>query len=43
MGDQPEAIAALIAGLREGKRYQVLRGITGGSRKCSHTMFGMLP
>jgi excinuclease ABC subunit B len=29
MGDQPEAIAALIAGLRRGDKHQVLLGATG--------------
>ena len=31
-GDQPEAIEALIAGLREGKRQQVLMGVTGSGK-----------
>ncbi|MBP5531818.1 MAG: excinuclease ABC subunit UvrB [Lentisphaeria bacterium] len=31
-GDQPEAIAALSAGLRSGKRYQTLRGVTGSGK-----------
>ncbi|GHU00840.1 hypothetical protein FACS1894186_2330 [Alphaproteobacteria bacterium] len=31
-GDQPEAIAALTAGLREGKRDQVLLGVTGSGK-----------
>ena len=31
-GDQPEAIAALVAGLREGKRHQVLKGVTGSGK-----------
>ena len=31
-GDQPEAIAALVAGLRSGKRYQTLRGVTGSGK-----------
>ena len=31
-GDQPEAIAALSAGLRAGKRYQTLRGVTGSGK-----------
>jgi excinuclease ABC subunit B len=31
-GDQPEAIAALTAGLRSGKRCQTLRGVTGSGK-----------
>ena len=31
-GDQPEAIDALVAGLRSGKRYQTLRGVTGSGK-----------
>ena len=31
-GDQPEAIAALVKGLRSGKRYQTLRGVTGSGK-----------
>ncbi|MBQ6351796.1 MAG: DEAD/DEAH box helicase family protein, partial [Lentisphaeria bacterium] len=31
-GDQPEAIAALTAGLRDGKRYQTLQGVTGSGK-----------
>ena len=31
-GDQPEAIAALVSGLRAGKRYQTLRGVTGSGK-----------
>ena len=31
-GDQPEAIAALTAGLRAGKRYQTLHGVTGSGK-----------
>ena len=31
-GDQAEAIAALVAGLRSGKRYQTLRGVTGSGK-----------
>jgi excinuclease ABC subunit B len=31
-GDQPEAIAALVAGLREGQRQQVLMGVTGSGK-----------
>ena len=31
-GDQPEAIAALVAGLREGKKQQVLMGVTGSGK-----------
>jgi excinuclease ABC subunit B len=31
-GDQPEAIAALIAGVREGHRSQVLMGVTGSGK-----------
>lgn len=31
-GDQPEAIEALLAGLREGKRFQTLEGVTGSGK-----------
>ena len=31
-GDQPEAIAALCAGLKSGKRYQTLQGVTGSGK-----------
>ncbi|MGD0897770.1 MAG: excinuclease ABC subunit UvrB [Thermoguttaceae bacterium] len=31
-GDQPEAIEALVGGLREGKRHQVLMGVTGSGK-----------
>ncbi len=31
-GDQPEAIAALLAGLREGARYRTLEGVTGSGK-----------
>ena len=31
-GDQPEAIAALVKGLREGTRYQTLQGVTGSGK-----------
>ncbi|HEV2972188.1 MAG TPA: excinuclease ABC subunit UvrB [Pirellulales bacterium] len=31
-GDQPEAIAALAAGIREGRRAQVLMGVTGSGK-----------
>ncbi|MDR7422819.1 MAG: excinuclease ABC subunit UvrB [Armatimonadota bacterium] len=31
-GDQPQAIAALAAGLREGHRYQTLLGVTGSGK-----------
>ena len=31
-GDQPEAIASLISGLREGKKHQVLMGVTGSGK-----------
>ncbi|MCQ2548036.1 MAG: excinuclease ABC subunit UvrB [Clostridia bacterium] len=31
-GDQPEAIAALAKGIREGKDYQVLKGVTGSGK-----------
>ncbi|MGA2065229.1 MAG: excinuclease ABC subunit UvrB [Thermoguttaceae bacterium] len=31
-GDQPEAIAALVQGLREGRRHQVLKGVTGSGK-----------
>ncbi len=31
-GDQPEAIAALVKGLRSGTRYQTLQGVTGSGK-----------
>ncbi len=31
-GDQPEAIAALVKGVREGKKHQVLLGVTGSGK-----------
>ncbi len=31
-GDQPQAIAALVRGIREGKRNQVLLGVTGSGK-----------
>ncbi|MHB1037400.1 MAG: excinuclease ABC subunit UvrB [Pirellulales bacterium] len=31
-GDQPEAIAALVEGLRQGRREQVLMGVTGSGK-----------
>ncbi len=31
-GDQPEAIAALTQGLKEGKKYQTLLGVTGSGK-----------
>ncbi|NLM89686.1 MAG: DEAD/DEAH box helicase family protein, partial [Candidatus Cloacimonetes bacterium] len=31
-GDQPEAIEALIKGIEEGKRHQVLLGVTGSGK-----------
>lgn len=31
-GDQPQAIAALTAGLNEGKKEQVLLGVTGSGK-----------
>ena len=31
-GDQPEAIAALTQGLREGENYKVLLGVTGSGK-----------
>ena len=36
-GDQPEAIAQLIAGLREGERDQVLLGVTGSGKTFTMT------
>lgn len=34
-GDQPEAIDALVRGLREGRKWQVLLGITGSGKTYS--------
>ncbi|MDA3799521.1 MAG: excinuclease ABC subunit UvrB [Kiritimatiellae bacterium] len=34
-GDQPEAIAALVAGLDKGKRFQTLQGVTGSGKTYS--------
>jgi excinuclease ABC subunit B len=31
-GDQPQAIEALVGGIREGKRHQVLLGVTGSGK-----------
>ena len=31
-GDQPEAIARLVAGLQDRKRYQTLLGVTGSGK-----------
>ena len=31
-GDQPEAIAELVRGLKEGKKYQTLLGVTGSGK-----------
>jgi excinuclease ABC subunit B len=31
-GDQPQAIEKLVAGLREGKKEQVLMGVTGSGK-----------
>ena len=36
-GDQPEAIAELIAGIREGERDQVLLGVTGSGKTFTMT------
>ena len=34
-GDQPEAIAQLVAGINEGHRFQTLRGITGSGKSAT--------
>ncbi|MGO8745680.1 MAG: excinuclease ABC subunit UvrB [Thermoguttaceae bacterium] len=34
-GDQPQAIASLVQGLREGKQHQVLQGVTGSGKTFS--------
>ncbi len=34
-GDQPEAIAALVEGIRAGDRYQTLKGVTGSGKTFS--------
>src|ERR1700712_5648666 len=31
-GDQPEAIDKLVAGIKEGKKYQTLMGVTGSGK-----------
>ena len=31
-GDQPQAIAELVRGLKEGKKYQTLLGVTGSGK-----------
>ena len=31
-GDQPQAIASLVQGVRDGDRYQVLLGVTGSGK-----------
>src|SRR4051812_15213827 len=39
-GDQPQAIEKLVAGVREGKKYQTLMGVTGSGKTFSmaHTV-----
>ena len=32
MGDQPEAVDRLTEGLRKGKKYQTLMGVTGSGK-----------
>ena len=32
MGDQPQAISELVAGVRDGRRSQVLLGVTGSGK-----------
>ncbi len=39
-GDQPEAIEQLVAGLREGRREQVLMGVTGSGKPFLLPMAG---
>src|SRR5688572_29926508 len=39
-GDQPEAIRQLVVGLREGKREQVLMGVTGSGK--TYTMANVI-
>ncbi len=39
-GDQPEAIAALVGGIRQGKRHQVLMGVTGSGK--TYTMANVI-
>ena len=39
-GDQPQAITALLAGLREGRRYQTLEGVTGSGK--TYTMANVI-
>lgn len=39
-GDQPEAIAALVDGLKDGKRHQVLKGVTGSGK--TYTMANII-
>jgi excinuclease ABC subunit B len=39
-GDQPQAIAALVAGLRGGERYQTLLGVTGSGK--TYTMANVI-
>src|SRR6202020_212005 len=34
-GDQPEAIDKLVAGVREGKKFQTLMGVTGSGKTFS--------
>ena len=35
-GDQPDAVAKLEAGLREGKKHQTLLGVTGSGAGVAH-------
>ncbi len=32
MGDQPEAVGTIVAGLGDGRRYQTLKGVTGSGK-----------
>ena len=32
MGDQPEAVSRLAAGIAEGRKYQTLMGVTGSGK-----------
>ncbi len=34
-GDQPQAIASLVEGVDQGKRFQVLLGVTGSGKTFS--------
>ncbi|MFT4682282.1 MAG: excinuclease ABC subunit B, partial [Flavobacteriales bacterium] len=38
MGDQPEAIKQLVAGVESGEKSQTLLGVTGSTRRKHHVL-----